>query len=78
MLLGISTAPNPYTATLTTIAAVPADITAARTRLGVSITDQAAQIGITVDTLTKLGPTSARSTVEKCLTYLANLSGGVQ
>lgn len=76
MLLGTSPVQyeppvNPYTATLNTLAAVPADITKARTDRHLSLQDQAAAIGIGVDTLIKLGPTSSRATVEKCLSWLA-------
>jgi hypothetical protein len=70
MLLGVSTY-NRWTDTLTNLAEVPAQVEAARVAKGLTTIDQAAQIGIGVDTLTKLGPTSARATVEKCLAWLA-------
>lgn len=72
MIVGTSSY-NRWADTLANIGDVPAQVEAARVRLALSFADQATKIGIGVDTLSKLGPTSARTTLEKCLLWLASV-----
>ena len=62
---------NPYRTVLDVVAHLPDTLATERSRLGLSTVEQAAQIGIGVDTLARLGPGSTLRTTAACLNWLA-------